>query len=224
MLIHGVWRVLSCETDFTSILHQDGDPPILAYPASRYDWSGPVQSIRSRVTARRYRSSLFLTKMTGKVLWSGPVRVNVKCDIEQTMDMDEPIAFHRGNDPTGIGGVTLAGINVACRIGNAICMPGDAVLGTRPVSCSSRRTRQMSVVSVRGEYSRERCSNSSESMRAPTVRTRWTQRGRTRSEPTSHSGAERARRRSSNILSGAARMAVMRKLMLVLGCRRRRGH
>jgi hypothetical protein len=27
--------------------------------------------------------------------------------------------------------VTLTGLNVPCRIGNAICMPGDVVLGTR---------------------------------------------------------------------------------------------
>lgn len=40
------------------------------------------------------------------------------------------MTFYRGNDPTGIGEVTLTGINVPCRIGKAICMPGDVVLGT----------------------------------------------------------------------------------------------
>ena len=33
-------------------------------------------------------------------------------------------------DPKGIRDVTLVGMNVPCRIGNATCMPGDIVLGT----------------------------------------------------------------------------------------------
>lgn len=61
----------------------------------------------------------------GQVLWCG-VR-----DLEQIMDMEELVTYHRGNDPTAIGDVMLTGINVPCRIGNAICMPGDVVLGTR---------------------------------------------------------------------------------------------
>jgi len=61
----------------------------------------------------------------GQVLWCG-VR-----DLEQIMDMEELVTYYRGNDPTGIGDVTLTGINVPCRIGDAICMPGDVVLGTR---------------------------------------------------------------------------------------------
>lgn len=61
----------------------------------------------------------------GQVLWCG-VR-----DLEQIMDMEELVTYHRGNDPTAIADVTLTGINVPCRIGNAICMPGDVVLGTR---------------------------------------------------------------------------------------------
>ena len=60
----------------------------------------------------------------GQVLWCG-IR-----DLQQVMDIDGLITFYRGNDPTGIGDVTLTGINVPCRIGNAICMPGDVVLGT----------------------------------------------------------------------------------------------
>jgi len=61
----------------------------------------------------------------GQVLWCG-VR-----DLEQIMEMEELVTYHRGNDPTAIGDVTLTGINVPCRIGNAICMPGDVVLGTK---------------------------------------------------------------------------------------------
>jgi hypothetical protein len=33
-------------------------------------------------------------------------------------------------DPTPIRDVTLVGMNVPCRIGEAVCMPGDVVLGT----------------------------------------------------------------------------------------------
>jgi len=60
----------------------------------------------------------------GQVLWCG-IR-----DVQQVKDIDGLITFYRGNDPTGIGDVTLTGINVPCRIGKAICMPGDVVLGT----------------------------------------------------------------------------------------------
>ena len=60
----------------------------------------------------------------GQVLWCG-IR-----DVQQVMDIENLITFYRGNDPTGIGDVTLIGINVPCRIGKAICMPGDVVLGT----------------------------------------------------------------------------------------------
>jgi regulator of RNase E activity RraA len=60
----------------------------------------------------------------GQVLWCG-VR-----DIQQINDIDGMITYCRGNDPTAIADVTLTGINVPCRIGKAICMPGDVVLGT----------------------------------------------------------------------------------------------
>ena len=60
----------------------------------------------------------------GQVLWSG-IR-----DVQQVADIDGLVTYYRGNDPTGIGDVTLTGINVPCRIGKAICMPGDVVLGT----------------------------------------------------------------------------------------------
>ena len=59
----------------------------------------------------------------GQVLWCG-IR-----DVQQVVDVEGLTTFYRGNDPTGIGDVTLVGINTPCRIGNAICMPGDVVLG-----------------------------------------------------------------------------------------------
>jgi len=38
--------------------------------------------------------------------------------------------FCKGVDPTPIRDVTLVGLNTPCRIGEAICLPGDLVIGT----------------------------------------------------------------------------------------------
>lgn len=60
----------------------------------------------------------------GQIIWGG-IR-----DLQQIMEIENLQTFYRGYDPTGIRDVTLTGMNVPCRIGNAICMPGDVVLGT----------------------------------------------------------------------------------------------
>ena len=39
--------------------------------------------------------------------------------------------YYRGAHPSAIGNVMLTGVNVPVRIGNAIVMPGDVVLGDR---------------------------------------------------------------------------------------------
>jgi regulator of RNase E activity RraA len=64
------------------------------------------------------------TKRGGAVIWGG-VR-----DLEQIVKIKETQTFYRGVDPTGINNVTMTGFNTPCRIGGAICMPGDVVLGT----------------------------------------------------------------------------------------------
>lgn len=64
------------------------------------------------------------TKRGGQVIWGG-IR-----DVQQVMEITDIQTFYRGNDPTPIRDVTLTGFNVPCQIGNAICMPGDVVLGT----------------------------------------------------------------------------------------------
>ncbi len=64
------------------------------------------------------------TKRGGSVIWGG-IR-----DVEQVMEIPNIQTYYRGNDPTGIADVTMVGMNTPCRIGNAICMPGDVVLGT----------------------------------------------------------------------------------------------
>ena len=60
----------------------------------------------------------------GQVIWGG-IR-----DVQQVMGIDNINTFYRGNDPTPIRDVTLVGMNTPTRIGGAICMPGDVVLGT----------------------------------------------------------------------------------------------
>ncbi|MDA0840781.1 MAG: RraA family protein [Planctomycetota bacterium] len=60
----------------------------------------------------------------GAVIWGG-IR-----DLQQIEEIENIQIYHRGNDPTGIADVTMVGMNVPCRIGKAICMPGDVVLGT----------------------------------------------------------------------------------------------
>lgn len=64
------------------------------------------------------------TKTGGAVIWGG-VR-----DLQQIAEMDDFQIFYRGTDPTGIGNCSMTGYNMPCRIGQAICMPGDVVLGT----------------------------------------------------------------------------------------------
>ena len=64
------------------------------------------------------------TKRGGAVIWGG-VR-----DLQQIAEMPDFQIFYRGTDPTGIGNCSMTGYNAPCRIGQAICMPGDVVLGT----------------------------------------------------------------------------------------------
>jgi len=65
------------------------------------------------------------TKRGGLVCWGG-VR-----DLEQIVEIEGLQMFIRGADPTGIADVVMTGYNVPCRIGRAICLPGDVVLGSR---------------------------------------------------------------------------------------------
>lgn len=64
------------------------------------------------------------TKRGGAVIWGG-IRDN-----QQVVEIDNINVYYRGSDPTAIGDVTMVGMNVPTRIGKAICMPGDVVLGT----------------------------------------------------------------------------------------------
>jgi 4-hydroxy-4-methyl-2-oxoglutarate aldolase len=64
------------------------------------------------------------TKGAGMVV-DGAIR-----DLEGISGMDMP-AYFRHADPSGIGGVTMAGWNIPVRIGNVTVMPGDLVVGDR---------------------------------------------------------------------------------------------
>lgn len=60
----------------------------------------------------------------GAVIWGG-IR-----DLEQIVDIPDFQAYYRGIHPSPIGDVMMTGMNVPTRIGHAVCLPGDVVLGT----------------------------------------------------------------------------------------------
>jgi regulator of RNase E activity RraA len=62
------------------------------------------------------------TKNSGMVI-DGAIR-----DLTGIQDMPMP-AYFRKTHPTAIGNVTITGINIPVRIGNATVMPGDMVFG-----------------------------------------------------------------------------------------------
>lgn len=64
------------------------------------------------------------TKSGGAVIWGG-IRDN-----QQVVEIEDINVFYRGSDPTAIADVTMVGMNTPVRIGKAICLPGDIVLGT----------------------------------------------------------------------------------------------
>ncbi|MFC0212998.1 RraA family protein [Paenibacillus chartarius] len=64
------------------------------------------------------------TKRGGAVIWGG-IRDN-----QQVMEIENINVYFRGSDPTAIADVTMVGMNVPTRIGRAVCLPGDVVLGT----------------------------------------------------------------------------------------------
>lgn len=51
-------------------------------------------------------------------------------DLQGLVELEDVNVFMRGVDPTGIADVTLAGLNIPIRIGQATVLPGDIVLGT----------------------------------------------------------------------------------------------
>jgi 4-hydroxy-4-methyl-2-oxoglutarate aldolase len=70
-------------------------------------------------------TSIHAKTRTGMVI-DGGIR-----DLQRLYDIPDFSVFVRGVDPTAIADVTLMGINVPVRIGEATALPGDVVLGTR---------------------------------------------------------------------------------------------
>ena len=70
-------------------------------------------------------TSIHAKSKTGMVI-DGGVR-----DVQRLYEIPDFAVFVRGLDPTAIADVTLMGINVPVRIGEATALPGDIVLGTR---------------------------------------------------------------------------------------------
>jgi regulator of RNase E activity RraA len=52
-------------------------------------------------------------------------------DLARVEEVPNLSVFARGVDPSAIAEVTLVGVNIPVRIGNATVLPGDVVLGTR---------------------------------------------------------------------------------------------
>jgi regulator of RNase E activity RraA len=69
-------------------------------------------------------TSIHAKTKTGMVI-DGGIR-----DTQRIKEIQNFGVFVRGLDPTAIADVTLMGINVPIRIGEATCLPGDVVLGT----------------------------------------------------------------------------------------------
>jgi regulator of RNase E activity RraA len=51
-------------------------------------------------------------------------------DLARIDELPDFAVFARGVDPSAIANVTLVGVNIPIRIGNATVLPGDVVLGT----------------------------------------------------------------------------------------------
>ena len=64
------------------------------------------------------------TRNGGAVIWGG-IR-----DLEQMEAIEGFQVYYRGTHPSPIGDVMMTGMNVPARIGHAVCLPGDVVLGT----------------------------------------------------------------------------------------------
>ncbi len=94
---------------------EDGDVVV----ADMYDkvWNGTFVG-GNLTTAINVR-----TKTGGAVIWGG-VR-----DIEQMQKIDTQV-YYRGTDPTPIRECLMTSYNGPAKIGNAVCMPGDIVMGT----------------------------------------------------------------------------------------------
>lgn len=93
---------------------------------------------------------------TGMVI-DGGVR-----DVQRIYEIPGFAVFVRGVDPTAIADVTLLGINVPIRIGEATALPGDVVLGTRtgvifiPPHLAKQVVERSEEIRLRDEFGHQR--------------------------------------------------------------------
>jgi regulator of RNase E activity RraA len=69
------------------------------------------------------------TQGGGAVIWGG-IR-----DLDQIIHIPNLQIYYRGSDPTPIRDYVMTGYNRPCRIGEAVCMPGDVVFGSAGGVC-----------------------------------------------------------------------------------------
>jgi len=83
-------------------------------------------------------------------------------DLDGIYSIPDFAVFIRGVHPTGIGGVTLMGLNVPIRIGDATVTPGDVVLGGRegvifvPPHLAEEVVKRGEEVRLRDEFGHQR--------------------------------------------------------------------
>ncbi len=94
---------------------QDGDVMVVDMFDKIFEGTFSGGNLSTTVASRTKR---------GQVIYGG-IR-----DLQQIVDIENLQTYYRGIDPTPIREVTMTGMNVPCRIGKAVCMPGDVVLGT----------------------------------------------------------------------------------------------
>lgn len=101
-------------------------------------------------------TSIHAKTHTGMVI-DGGVR-----DVQRLYEIPDFGIFVRGLDPTAIANVTLTGINVPIRIGEATVLPGDVVLGTRtgivfiPPHLAQRVVERSEDIRLRDQFGHQR--------------------------------------------------------------------
>lgn len=71
-----------------------------------------------------------LTNTIARKTGQGAVTYGGMRDLEQVVDIKDAQFYYLDNDPTPFMDSMLMGINVPVKVGGAVCMPGDVVLGT----------------------------------------------------------------------------------------------
>ena len=85
-------------------------------------------------------------------------------DLQRVYQIPDFAVFVRGVDPTAIADVTLIGVNVPIRIGQATVLPGDVVLGTRtgvifiPPHLAQEVVEYSEDIRLRDQFSKQRLS------------------------------------------------------------------